>query len=71
MALITCPECGAQISDKATTCPQCGHPMTTTVVKPKGGLSRQILDIGWMSIAVTLAIIMLFFLLGTCKWAPL
>lgn len=29
MALITCPECGKEISDKATTCPNCGHPMQT------------------------------------------
>lgn len=27
MALINCPECGQQISDKAQTCPICGHPM--------------------------------------------
>lgn len=26
MALITCPECGAQISNKATFCPHCGLP---------------------------------------------
>ena len=27
MALITCNECGAQISDKATVCPKCGAPV--------------------------------------------
>lgn len=27
MALIDCPECGKQISDKATACPNCGYPM--------------------------------------------
>lgn len=27
MALITCKECGAEISDKATTCPKCGAPL--------------------------------------------
>lgn len=27
MALITCPECGKEISASATTCPNCGHPM--------------------------------------------
>lgn len=32
MAMITCPECGAQISDKATACPKCGSPI---VVKKK------------------------------------
>lgn len=28
MALITCPECGAQISDKAPACIHCGFPLT-------------------------------------------
>ena len=27
MALISCPECGKEISDKATACPNCGNPM--------------------------------------------
>ena len=27
MALITCPECGKQISDKAPACIHCGYPM--------------------------------------------
>lgn len=27
MALIKCPECGQQISDKANVCPNCGHPI--------------------------------------------
>lgn len=27
MALITCPECGKQISDKAASCPGCGYPL--------------------------------------------
>jgi len=27
MALINCPECGAEISEKAMSCPKCGHPM--------------------------------------------
>lgn len=27
MALISCPECGQQISDKAANCPQCGYPV--------------------------------------------
>lgn len=28
MALIKCPECGKEISDKATSCPNCGCPST-------------------------------------------
>lgn len=27
MALITCPECSGQVSDKATACPHCGYPL--------------------------------------------
>lgn len=27
MALITCPECNGQVSEKATTCPHCGYPL--------------------------------------------
>lgn len=27
MALITCPECGREISDKAVSCPGCGFPL--------------------------------------------
>lgn len=27
MALINCPECGKEISDKATSCPHCGNPI--------------------------------------------
>ena len=27
MALIACPECAKEISDKAAACPHCGHPM--------------------------------------------
>ena len=27
MALISCPECGRQVSDKASACPQCACPL--------------------------------------------
>lgn len=27
MALIKCPECGKEISDKAEVCPSCGYPV--------------------------------------------
>ena len=28
MALISCPECGKEVSDKAKTCPHCGYSLT-------------------------------------------
>jgi hypothetical protein len=36
MALVRCPECGRQVSDKAAMCPGCGHPSA----KIKPGLSN-------------------------------
>ena len=32
MALINCPECNKEISDKAGACPSCGHPMEKPIV---------------------------------------
>lgn len=31
MALIKCPECGKEISEKAQSCPHCGHPMQVII----------------------------------------
>ena len=36
MAIIKCPECGNNISDKAKTCPNCGYPIETT--NPNGSV---------------------------------
>jgi DNA-directed RNA polymerase subunit RPC12/RpoP len=33
MALILCPECGKEISDKASACPHCGHPIVAATGK--------------------------------------
>lgn len=35
MALINCPECGKEISDKAKSCPHCGNPMQATTSNPQ------------------------------------
>lgn len=34
MALIKCPECENDISEKAKSCPKCGHPLTEAIVAP-------------------------------------
>ena len=34
MALISCPECGREISDKASACPHCGFPVNATEKSP-------------------------------------
>lgn len=33
MALIKCPECGKEISDKASSCPSCGYPINNTEIE--------------------------------------
>ena len=33
MALINCPECSSQVSEKAPSCPNCGHPINTAMVQ--------------------------------------
>lgn len=66
MALINCPECGAQISDKALTCPNCGHPMTAS--QKKGNWHP--MNIWWMSIAVIALVVALFSLINSCHWNP-
>ena len=33
MALIKCPECGKEISDKASVCPNCGTPIADKKIK--------------------------------------
>lgn len=35
MAMITCPECGKEISSRAKACPHCGNPMDYTPVSPE------------------------------------
>ena len=37
MALITCPECGREISDQAQTCPGCGYPIGQKRIGPELG----------------------------------
>ena len=40
MAMIKCPECGKEVSDKAKNCPNCGTPIDTKVYCPSCGSSN-------------------------------
>ena len=42
MALIKCPECGKEISDKAISCPNCAYPMTEILKRVDVGGSSDI-----------------------------
>jgi len=35
MALIKCPECSAEISDKAHNCPKCAYPISKPITHNK------------------------------------
>ena len=39
MALITCPECGKEISDRATSCPNCGFPINNAAYVPQQSIT--------------------------------
>lgn len=53
MALIKCPECNKEISDKATACPNCGYPIAKVsasgIVKIRMPRTEQIAD-GWIGL---------------------
>lgn len=37
MALVHCPECNGNVSDKAAACPECGCPINKHAISPFGG----------------------------------
>lgn len=41
MALIKCPECELQVSDKAISCPHCGYPLDKTINRKKHSSTRR------------------------------
>jgi len=50
MALIACPECGSEVSDKAPTCPRCGVPIASApkeVLLHVDRLGSQMFNIGF------------------------
>lgn len=58
MALINCPECNKEISDKATNCPHCGNPIS----EPKPIIIRK--DYKAKAKAFTIAGIIIFIISG-------
>lgn len=60
MALFNCPECGAQISDKAAACPKCGVTINPTPAVANASLRRtpRISDRTAVGIIAAMAIIM-------------
>jgi len=64
MGLISCPECGAQVSSNAPTCPHCGNPIAptsplTVTVKP---------DFWHDPNATALVLLGIFVVILACVW---
>ena len=59
MALVKCPLCGENISEKATTCPHCGY-VVTVVGEPTPKPQKQSRSWGWLIILVIVAMIAVF-----------
>ncbi len=63
MAIINCPECRTEVSDKARNCPKCAFPINNKINKPqtkvknKEGCFLQTLNIGCVVIMVIIAIV--------------
>ena len=58
MALIECPECHQEVSDKAAACPHCGHPIAATKnKKPTSRHTRQAFGMVLLTGLLILAVI--------------
>ena len=47
MALITCPECGGKVSDKAKACIHCGYPINNDTLSPDNDLDKVLRELGF------------------------
>jgi len=56
MALISCPECGRQVSDKASACPQCACPLGAVSVGGVGVVTIQETSKKWKKLQLLGAI---------------
>lgn len=72
MALIQCPECGQDISDKAQACPKCGNPINMKS-GPFGGFEKGVTvrpgfwhdrNVGAIGLLIILLLILLDMLTG-------
>lgn len=52
MPLVTCPECGTQVSTAAAACPRCGYPVDGMVPAPvpAGGASPPFLSVSMLDV---------------------
>lgn len=63
MAMINCPECGAEISDQAETCPHCGRKSDATKKEETAaGCGSSLISLGTgLTILITIPCLLLIF----------
>ena len=62
MALITCPDCGTEVSSVAASCPKCGRPINVAPPRVSGkteGLFMQSLNLGCVVMIVLAGLFLL------------
>ena len=62
MALIVCPECNEQVSNKADNCPNCGCPIKGGFLGKAG--TERTLNTGCL---IIIFVVVVLFLLGLCS----
>ncbi len=61
MALINCPECSTQVSNKADKCPNCAYPLKTKSNVESEGCFLQTLNFGCSLIGIIILILIIIF----------
>lgn len=67
MALIHCPECKREVSDKAPTCPNCGAPIAPQPSAPivvQQAPAKKLIGPAGIGCAVLLALFFIFYIIG-------
>ena len=59
MALINCPECGTQVSNKADKCPQCAYPLKSEPSVKSEGCFLQTMNLGCTLVFALIAAIII------------
>lgn len=67
MALIKCPECGKEVSDKADSCPECGYPISRKSAPPESSRKNKSKIITAIFVIVLLFFAVSIFLPNTKK----
>lgn len=61
MALIKCPECGKEVSDKAEMCPNCGYKIASSINNKKGKRMNKLLFLILGMVIIVMILVIIFF----------